>query len=39
MAQDCVTHTAISQHSETYKTSILTDFPTTVSELLHLIGT
>jgi len=38
MTQNCVTHTAISKHAEKYKTSILTDCCTTVSEMLHLIA-
>ena len=38
MTQNCVTHTAISRAAEKYKTSILTDCCTTVSELLHMIA-
>jgi nicotinamidase-related amidase len=38
MTQNCVTHTAISRHAEKYKTSILADCCTTVSEMLHLIA-
>lgn len=38
MTQNCVTHTAISKAAEKYKTSILTDCCTTVSEMLHAIA-
>jgi len=38
MTQNCVTHTAISKSAEKYKVSILTDYCTTVSELIHLIA-
>ena len=38
MTQNCVTHTAISRAAEKYKTSILTDCCTTVSEIFHMIA-
>lgn len=38
MTQNCVTHTAISKVAERYRTSILTDCCTTVSEILHQIA-
>ncbi|MGL4988510.1 MAG: cysteine hydrolase family protein [Cetobacterium sp.] len=39
MTQNCVTHTSISnKKSKNYKTSILTDACTSVSEPIHLIG-
>lgn len=38
MTQNCVTHTAISKAAEKYRVSILPDFCTTVSEVLHLIA-
>lgn len=38
MTQNCVTHTAISKSAEKYKTTILPDCCTTVSEMLHLIA-
>jgi isochorismate hydrolase len=38
MTQNCVTHTAISKHAEKYKSAILPDCSTTVSEMLHLIA-
>ncbi|WP_298607801.1 isochorismatase family protein [uncultured Thiothrix sp.] len=38
MTQNCVTHTAISKEAEKYKTAIVQDCCTTVTELLHLIA-
>lgn len=38
MTQNCVTHTAISKSAEKYKTTILSDCCTTVSQMLHLIA-
>jgi nicotinamidase-related amidase len=38
MTQNCVTHTAISKSAERYKTAILPDCCTTISEMLHLIA-
>jgi nicotinamidase-related amidase len=38
MTQNCVTHTAISKQAEKYKTAIIQDCCTTVSQMLHLIA-
>lgn len=38
MTQNCVTHTAISKQAEKYKTAIVQDCCTTVSQMLHLIA-
>ena len=38
MTQNCVTHTAISKAADVYEVSILPDYCTTVSEMLHLIA-
>lgn len=38
MTQNCVTHTALSKQAEKYKTVIVQDCCTTVSEILHLIA-